>query len=63
MPEKVDLVVITTPAPSVPGIIKDCVDLGIQSAIVISAGFKEIGPKARSWSARSWSRRGAATCA
>lgn len=45
VPEKVDLVVITTPAPTVPGIIKDCVDLGIQSAIVISAGFKEIGPE------------------
>ena len=45
VPERVDLVVIVTPAPTVPGIIKDCVDLGIPSAIVISAGFKEIGPE------------------
>jgi acetyltransferase len=45
VPERVDLVVIVTPAPTVPGIIKDCVDLGIPGAIVISAGFKEIGPE------------------
>jgi len=43
VPEKVDLAVIVTPAPSVPGIVKDCVDLGIRGAIIISAGFKEIG--------------------
>ncbi|MCX7596806.1 MAG: bifunctional acetate--CoA ligase family protein/GNAT family N-acetyltransferase, partial [Fischerella sp.] len=29
----------------VPGIIKDCVDLGVPGAIIISAGFKEIGPE------------------
>src|SRR5512142_1604067 len=45
VPEKVDLAVIVTPAPSVPGIIKECVDLGVKGAIVISAGFKEIGPE------------------
>jgi acetyltransferase len=44
VPEKIDLVVIVTPAPSVPGIIKECVSVGIQGAIVISAGFKETGP-------------------
>ena len=43
LPEKVDLAVITTPAPSVPGIIKECVDQGIPGAVIISAGFKETG--------------------
>jgi acetyltransferase len=45
VPEKVDLVVVTTPARSVPGIISDCVDVGVKGAIIISAGFKETGPE------------------
>ncbi len=44
LPEKVDLAVITTPASSVPGLIKECVDQGVPGAIIISAGFKETGP-------------------
>lgn len=42
-PEVPDLAIVATPAPSVPGIIQDCVDLGVKGAIVLSAGFKEIG--------------------
>jgi acetyltransferase len=45
VPEKVDLVVLCTAAPSIPGLIKECVDSGVTSAVVISAGFKEIGPE------------------
>jgi acetyltransferase len=45
VPEVVDLIVVVTPATSIPGIIKDAVDLGIKSAIIISAGFKEVGPE------------------
>jgi acetyltransferase len=44
VPEKVDLAVIVTPAPTVPGIIAECVDAGVRGAIIISAGFKELGP-------------------
>src|SRR5512143_1701982 len=44
VPEPVDLAVIVTPAATVPGIIGDCVEAGGQSAIIISAGFKETGP-------------------
>src|SRR5579862_7821832 len=44
VPEQVDLAVIVTPAAVVPGIIHDCVEEGVKAAIVISAGFKEIGP-------------------
>jgi acetyltransferase len=43
VPEKVDLAVVITPAPSVPGIIGECVNDGVRSAVVISAGFKERG--------------------
>jgi acetyltransferase len=45
VPEPVDLVVIVTPSPSVPGLIAECVDRGVKGAVVISAGFKETGPK------------------
>jgi len=41
--DKVDLVVIATPARTVPGIVRECVAAGIQGAVIISAGFKEIG--------------------
>ncbi|MFB2838952.1 bifunctional acetate--CoA ligase family protein/GNAT family N-acetyltransferase [Floridanema evergladense] len=43
VPEKVDLAVIVTPAATVPGVISESVDAGVKGAIVISAGFKEIG--------------------
>jgi len=45
VPEKVELAVIVTPAPTVPGLISQCVDMGVNGAIVISAGFKETGPQ------------------
>ena len=43
IPEQVDLAVIVTPPPSIPGIIRECGENGVQGAVVISAGFKEIG--------------------
>lgn len=43
VPESVDLAVIVTPARTVPDIVRDCVATGVQGAIIISAGFKEIG--------------------
>jgi acetyltransferase len=44
IPGPVDLAVIVTPAPTVPGIVGECVDAGVKGAVVISAGFKECGP-------------------
>ena len=41
----VDLAVIATPAPTVPGIIEECGRAGIGAAVVISAGFAESGPE------------------
>jgi acetyltransferase len=43
VPEKVDLAVIATPATTVPGIIAECADAGVGAAIILSAGFKEVG--------------------
>ena len=43
LPEKPDLVVVTTPAGTVPAIIREAVDAGVPVGIVISAGFKEHG--------------------
>lgn len=43
VPEKVDLAVVVTQASLVPDLIGACVDAGVKSAIVISAGFKELG--------------------
>jgi len=45
LPDQIDLAVIVTPAPTVPGIIEECVEAGVKGAIVISAGFKEVGPE------------------
>lgn len=43
VPEPVDLAIVITPASTVPGVIGECVDAGVKGAIVLSAGFKEIG--------------------
>ena len=39
----VDLAVLVTPIAAAPQIIKDCVDMGVGGAVIISAGGKEIG--------------------
>jgi acetyltransferase len=39
----VDLAVIATPAPTVPGIVEECGRAGIRAAVVITAGFAEAG--------------------
>ncbi len=44
VPQRVDLAVIATPAATVPEIIEQCGKAGVRSAVVISAGFSEVGP-------------------
>src|SRR3984885_550087 len=44
VPGPVDLALVVTPAQTVPQIIGECVDAGVRSAVVISAGFREQGP-------------------
>src|SRR6185312_7607993 len=43
--EHVDLAVIATPAHTVQPIIGECVAAGVDAAIIISAGFREIGER------------------
>ena len=43
IPGPVDLAVVATPAATVSRIIGECVESGLRSAVVISAGFKERG--------------------
>ena len=44
LPERPDLIVVCTPAGIIPGIISEAADMGVPGAVIISAGFKEIGP-------------------
>jgi acetate---CoA ligase (ADP-forming) len=41
--DDIDLAVVVVPGPAVPGVIEECGQMGIKAAIVISAGFKEVG--------------------
>ncbi len=43
IPVPIDLAVIVTPAQTVPSIIDECIAKGVEGAIIISAGFKEVG--------------------
>ncbi len=45
VPAQVDLAVVVTRASFVPGVIRECAEVGVKGAIVISAGFKELGPE------------------
>lgn len=45
VPDRVDLAVVATPAPRVPEVIAGCAEAGVAGAIVISAGFREVGPE------------------
>ncbi len=45
VPEAVDLVVVVTPASTVPGVVAECVKADTKAVVVISAGFKEKGPE------------------
>ncbi|MDD2720971.1 MAG: bifunctional acetate--CoA ligase family protein/GNAT family N-acetyltransferase [Gallionella sp.] len=43
----VELAVIATPPQTVPGIIEDCGRHGVKAAVIITAGFGEIGPEGK----------------
>src|SRR5262245_60501187 len=46
-PDVADLAVIATPAVHVPAAIEQCVARGVPAAIIISAGFSELGADGR----------------
>ncbi|MBT8105867.1 MAG: acetate--CoA ligase family protein, partial [Woeseiaceae bacterium] len=45
--ETVDLAVVATPAQSIPSIVEACGERGIGMMLILSAGFREIGPEGR----------------
>jgi acetyltransferase len=45
--EAVDLAIVVTPAATVPEVLRECVDAGVRGAIVISAGFAELGAEGK----------------
>jgi len=47
LPETPDLVIIVTAAKIVPEVISECGKTGVKAAIIISAGFKEVGEEGK----------------
>ena len=45
--ETVDLAVVATPAPSIPGIVEACGERGVKMMLILSAGFRETGAPGR----------------
>jgi acetyltransferase len=43
----IDLAVVVTPSETVPDVIRQCGEVGVKGAVVLSAGFREIGPAGR----------------
>jgi acetyltransferase len=43
VPDAIDLAIFATPAATIPGLVGECIDVGVKSAVVISAGFREHG--------------------
>ncbi|MCC2669887.1 MAG: bifunctional acyl-CoA synthetase/GNAT family N-acetyltransferase, partial [Armatimonadetes bacterium] len=52
LPHTPDLAIICTPAPTVPGLIRECGEAGIEGVVVLSAGFREAGPEGRALEAQ-----------
>ena len=45
LPEVPELVVIATPATTIPATVEECAAAGVKAVVIISAGFKEVGPE------------------
>ncbi len=59
VPEKVDLALVATPAATVPDIIGECAGAGVKGAVIISAGFREVGEPGAALEREVLQRRGA----
>ena len=44
-PGIVDAVVVVVPSRFVPGVMEECVQKGVKGAVIISSGFKDVGPE------------------
>ena len=58
----VDLAVVVTPGANVPGVVRECAEAGVEAAIVISAGFREIGGSGAALERRDLEEARAARC-
>ncbi|WP_328690586.1 GNAT family N-acetyltransferase [Streptomyces caniferus] len=47
IPDPVDLAVIAVPADSVPDVVRDCGEHGVQGVLILSSGYAEAGPEGR----------------
>jgi acetyltransferase len=47
VPDPVDLAIVITPAPTVPGVLDECGQRGVRGVVVISGGFREVGEEGR----------------
>lgn len=47
IPDTIDLAMIATPAKIVPSVMEECGKAQVKGVIIVSAGFKEIGPEGR----------------
>ena len=45
VPGRVDVAIVSIPAPKVPGVVKECVEKGVKFVVIISSGFSETGPE------------------
>jgi acetyltransferase len=45
LPRAVDLAVVVSPASTVPPVIEECARAGAQGVLIVSGGFKEVGPE------------------
>jgi acetyltransferase len=50
--DQVDLVLITTPAQTIPDVLKDCGQKGVAGAVIIAGGFSEMGEEGKKLEAR-----------
>jgi len=50
IPDKIDLAIIATPAPTVPALALECGQAGVAGLIIISSGFDEIGSRGQKMS-------------
>ncbi|HTS17765.1 MAG TPA: acetate--CoA ligase [Verrucomicrobiae bacterium] len=45
IPDEVDLALVMVPATAVPDVLEECGQKGVRGAVIVTAGFKEVGPE------------------
>lgn len=47
VPDPIDLAIVATPGPTVPSVVAECGKAGVEGLIIVSSGFREIGPEGK----------------